>query len=178
MWLSLHEWIPFGKEYFPLLFILLRRPLFVLVNLYIAKQFVLCTCLVLWTRVVFEHSRLARENLRNSGNAPRGFALSVIRVILREFNEKKRLFCTLFFVLTTILNCHHSDESFWAVLSCGKIYRVWQRWFWLQGPWMVCLSLTWFKLNLLWCTSLWHCFFSNGCVRKIVLIALYEFRKG
>ena len=63
-----------------------------------------------------------------------------------------------------ILKCDHSNESYWAVLSCGTVYYAVQSGsnFWVCGR----NPMMWpFKWKLLGSTFLWYCFLS--CTKMI-----------
>ena len=75
---------------------------------------------------------------------------------------KEILFITMYKVVPTfesvdeILKCDHSNESYWAVLSCGTVYYALQggSYFWVCG-WN---PKVWpFKWTLLSRTFLWYC---------------------
>ena len=41
-----------------------------------------------------------------------------------------------------ILKCDHSNESYWAVLTCSTVFLCCTRWFYLLSLWMKSLSVT------------------------------------
>ena len=75
---------------------------------------------------------------------------------------KEILFITRYKVVPTfesvdeILYCDHSNESYWAVLSCGTVYYAVQgsSYFWVRGWNPKVLP---FKWKLLSSTFLWYC---------------------
>ena len=69
-----------------------------------------------------------------------------------------------------ILKCDHSNESYWAVLSCGTVYYAVQGGsnFWVCG-WN---PMVWpFKWKLLSSTFLWYCL--SCCTRWLQLLSLW-----
>ena len=69
-----------------------------------------------------------------------------------------------------ILKCDHSNESYWAVLSCGTVYYAVQGGsnFWVCG-WN---PKVWpFKWKLLSSTFLWYCL--SCCTRWLQLLSLW-----